>query len=247
MPKKTDIMKNAIKILICSFLGMFSAHSQEVTVKYSMLMTFEDDTSLGGNTILRSKKNLFSLYEFNNESLKFKDNGSDNTFAKGPFTFWKDFSKQNIISITAILSDFYFVEDSLKLFDWKITKNSKEILGYKCQEATCEHQGRKFVAYFAKEIPISDGPWKFNGLPGLILSIKSIDNYVSFEAEGIQFSIDKEIKNPFKNRKIISFAEFKKTYIKAYNKLLNHRDYREDGASYSSIQIGKGGIELYVD
>lgn len=65
-------------------------------------------------------------------------------------------------------------------FKWRILSESKEILGYKCQKAQGEFRGRKYIAWFAPCIPISDGPWKFCGLPGLILAVEDTDKYFVF-------------------------------------------------------------------
>ena len=65
-------------------------------------------------------------------------------------------------------------------FKWQILSESKEILGYKCQKAQGEFRGRKYIAWFAPSIPISDGPWKFCGLPGLILAVEDMDKYFVF-------------------------------------------------------------------
>ena len=70
--------------------------------------------------------------------------------------------------------------EALPSFKWQILSESKEILGYKCQKAQGEFRGRKYIAWFAPSIPISDGPWKFCGLPGLILAVEDTDKYFVF-------------------------------------------------------------------
>lgn len=72
----------------------------------------------------------------------------------------------------------YKIIDEMPEMNWVINDKKPliEILGYPCQEATLEFRGSKFVAYFTHEIPTTFGPWKFHGLPGLILEVKSLDN-----------------------------------------------------------------------
>ena len=60
------------------------------------------------------------------------------------------------------------------------------ILGYRCQKATCHFRGRDFIAWFAPAIPVKRGPWKFGGLPGLILKVQDKDGLYTFEAIGIE-------------------------------------------------------------
>lgn len=59
-------------------------------------------------------------------------------------------------------------------FDWKLTEDTMTVCGYLCQKATCEYGGREWEVWFTEELPFGFGPWKFAGLPGLIL--KAIDN-----------------------------------------------------------------------
>lgn len=70
---------------------------------------------------------------------------------------------------------------------WTVTEDStKSILGYECVKAETDYHGRHWTAWFAPEIPVGDGPWKFSGLPGLILSVESADAPFSFVANGLE-------------------------------------------------------------
>jgi GLPGLI family protein len=66
--------------------------------------------------------------------------------------------------------NFYKIEEPVNL-DWKITDSTKIIGDLKMQQAETNFGGRKWIAWFAKEIPLSYGPYKFHGLPGLIIEI----------------------------------------------------------------------------
>ena len=52
---------------------------------------------------------------------------------------------------------------------WELKKSTKDILNYNCQLAISKYRGRTWYAWFTFDIPISEGPWKLCGLPGLIL------------------------------------------------------------------------------
>ena len=69
---------------------------------------------------------------------------------------------------------------------WIISSDTCSVLGYTCQKATTNYGGREWTAWFAPEIPISEGPWKLRGLPGLILKAASSDNQFSFVAAGLE-------------------------------------------------------------
>lgn len=71
--------------------------------------------------------------------------------------------------------------ENLPVQDWILYDDTLTIAGQLCQKAVCRFRGRDFTAWFAPEIPISDGPWKFGGLPGLILKVYDSDNLYVFE------------------------------------------------------------------
>lgn len=72
---------------------------------------------------------------------------------------------------------------------WKMGSETTIILGHKCQKATCHWRGRDFVAWFAPDIPVKAGPWKFGGLPGLILKVA--DSTGTYRFEAVQISSKK--------------------------------------------------------
>jgi len=82
-------------------------------------------------------------------------------------------------------SDSYGYNDK-PVFSWKISQDTASILGYPCQKATADFRGRTYTAWFSTDIPINDGPWKFMGLPGLILKINDSKNLFGFELIGIE-------------------------------------------------------------
>jgi GLPGLI family protein len=84
-----------------------------------------------------------------------------------------------------IFQHYRYSEPIPKMF-WSFSQETQTICGYKCQKATCHWRGRDFVAWFTTEIPIRRGPWKFGGLPGLILKVYDTDHFYTFEAIGIE-------------------------------------------------------------
>jgi GLPGLI family protein len=65
----------------------------------------------------------------------------------------------------------YVYQEQPGLFTWVITPATATIAGYACQRATTTFGGRTWEAWFAREIPVADGPYKFYGLPGLIVKV----------------------------------------------------------------------------
>lgn len=84
--------------------------------------------------------------------------------------------------------------EKIPIHHWQLLNKRKRILGYDCQSAKLSYLGRTYTAWFAPTIPLNEGPWKFWGLPGLILEVADTrDNYV-FRTIGIKkLSTPKEI------------------------------------------------------
>ena len=92
----------------------------------------------------------------------------------------------------------YYTE-SYPLQQWKMGTETQTILGHKCQKATCHWRGRDFVAWFATDIPTKAGPWKFGGLPGLILKVQDTKGVYRFEAVQISSKPKPIYKYDFKS------------------------------------------------
>lgn len=82
--------------------------------------------------------------------------------------------------------DWFIYEESSEPQQWTILDDTKTIEGYECRKAICNFRGRDYVAWFTPEIPVSEGPWKFSGLPGLILDVADTEGHYSFAIKGIR-------------------------------------------------------------
>ncbi|ETK12577.1 hypothetical protein T235_08500 [Tannerella sp. oral taxon BU063 isolate Cell 8/11] len=91
-----------------------------------------------------------------------------------------------------ILQDYCYV-DSLHTQTWTMGDSTREVLGYTCQQATADFRGRRWTAWFATDIPVSDGPWKLGGLPGLILEAYDEGQQHLFTAVGLERVKDEPI------------------------------------------------------
>lgn len=80
----------------------------------------------------------------------------------------------------------YIEDDIQKMQSWEIAEDTMTIIGYSCQKATCKWRGRKYTAWFTLDIPVSDGPYKFCGLPGLIMKVEDSKQLYCFEIQGIR-------------------------------------------------------------
>ncbi|MBV8327710.1 GLPGLI family protein [Chryseobacterium sp.] len=70
-----------------------------------------------------------------------------------------------------ISMDKYKIKEDQKP-EWKILPDKQKIGEYSTQKATTGFGGREWIAWFSTDIPLQDGPYKFYGLPGLIVKIE---------------------------------------------------------------------------
>lgn len=81
----------------------------------------------------------------------------------------------------------YYTEPYSEMI-WEIGDSTKTVLGYECIQADTDYHGRHWTAWFTLDIPIQDGPWKFHGLPGLILDVRTGEGKYGYVADGIEKS-----------------------------------------------------------
>ncbi|MGZ9677432.1 GLPGLI family protein [Flavobacterium sp. GNP001] len=104
------------------------------------------------------------------------------------YTVIKEYSNNQTIITDRFGQGTFTYNQNLDKFDWKLHEEQKEILGYSCKKATTEFAGRTYVAWYTTDISISDGPYKFHGLPGLILSIYDTNKHYQFNVASIKNS-----------------------------------------------------------
>ena len=116
--------------------------------------------------------------------------------------------------------------------EWTLEADTASFLGHSCQKATCRWRGRDYVAWFAPDIPIRRGPWKFGGLPGLILKIHDADCLYVFEAVAIEkghFPIYQYPKEEFMKSTRTHTWKLQIAYNRNYLKTAGIRSFNEDG------------------
>lgn len=120
---------------------------------------------------------------------------------------------------------------------WKIEKEFLKINNINCQKATADFKGRTWEAWFSKDYPVNDGPYKFSGLPGLVVSLKDSENDHVFNLVQI-----KKIKGIFsllpKSPKQMTFAEYKKA--------MNSFTFTNDDIESMSVNKQEGRMDIQL-
>ncbi len=120
-------------------------------------------------------------------------------------------STGTVTTYDKVFTDKYFYEEPLKLMEWTLQPDTATICGHTCRKATTSFRGRNWTAWYAPDVPIDNGPWKFGGLPGLILKVDSDDKEQQIEATAIRQN---------KRRIVIDNKRHQRTTREKFNKEL---------------------------
>lgn len=156
----------------------------------------------------------------NNSKVATGDNSITETMVINPTKkrfVYKDFKNKKLEVGDDIAVKFYLISDTLANFKWKIGKEQKKILNYNCTKATTTFRGRSYEAWFTDDIAISNGPWKFCGLPGLIVTVNDVNSVFSYKLTGINLKANFDpailsIPKTYAKDKAISHQAFMKSF-----------------------------------
>ena len=128
------------------------------------------------NTLAKKKK---AISEVRSEILNYRAGTL-------PLEIFKNYPKGKIKTIDRVPLETYTFEEEMESPDWTLESDTLIVCGYTCKKAITTYFGRNYTAWYTPEIPISEGPWKFFGLPGLILKVEDDREHYSFECISIE-------------------------------------------------------------
>jgi len=159
------------------------------------------------------------------------------------YQIYKNFETNEITTYDRIYGDPFFYTENKEMFDWYLTSQQDTINGYLCQMATTFFAGREYIAWFTPEINISEGPYKFSGLPGLIIKIEDTKAHYLFELQTLTKVMDVEnITLPFSSENYIEVTrdDFYKTRKHTAENL-------REIAKNTGFQVSEGQMELSME
>lgn len=125
---------------------------------------------------------------------------------------YKDLNAELLVDQRNFMDKDFLIEGSFPSYSWKMSGQKKQILDFLCLEAiTTIDDTIKVSAWFTPQIPISNGPGLYQGLPGMIMEIdldhgRDITVAHAYEFKTVEAS---EIQKPGKGKKI-TLEEFEK-------------------------------------
>jgi GLPGLI family protein len=230
-------------ILIINFKAISQKQTSIGKIEYEMIVKTNNNLDIFNATLIFNEqisKFIFNKKQQNNEIIE-KKGKEDKTIINIKIndtisnSIINDLNKKEIYNITK--EEIIFEENNSQ--NWNLVDEEKNIGNLKCKKATCSFRGRDYIAWFSDEVPLPFGPWKFNGLPGLIIEISDKANEVFFSLININIPYNTEIKNIKEEDKKISRDDFKK---KVEKKLKKQRKEIEEKARIIESTASKDEI-----
>ncbi len=163
---------------------------------------------------------------------------SDMRKGKVRYSVLKTYPDYQVDFLNRIFADSYSVREDRKL-NWRILPDKEKIGEWEGQKAETDFAGRKWTAWFAQEIPIQDGPYKFYGLPGLIVKLEDQTKTHNFELKGIQNIQNKTFEDDvFKTGKRVAITR------KQYEKI--RKEYEADPTK-GMRQLSMSGVVMKME
>ena len=205
-------MKKTIFILLLLISTFSLAQGTRIIYEYKFASSLEKKDSLETELMyLDIKKNgseFYSRQKFVSDSTRdayFKKQiqmGSTNfnyrsgNTGKVGFSVSKTYPDFEVVLHTGIGNSRFLVKNENPVV-WKILPDKKKVGQFEVQKATADFGGRSWTAWFSQDFPFQDGPYKFYGLPGLILELEDASGTQSFKFLGSKkfdevVKIDKE-------------------------------------------------------
>lgn len=132
--------------------------------------------------------------------------------------------------------------DSVPTFVWEfVADTTRTILGYECQLATTRFAGRDYSAWYTPELPLPYGPYKFGGLPGLIVRIQDAESQFVWSMTGFERSDEPIIVYEYSNEKKCTAEEADKTVRRYYEAPLTVQLAAIGGGKGRIMIVGKDG------
>lgn len=248
-------MKRIIQISLCFFSIIINAQEHklyDIVAEYEIYYNTEiPNVKIGKLIISKNLDKSIFLYG-KNESKNIKTDDGENIIfqfkSSERFNFY-DFNINELTSKEKVFNDEYLVGEKIPTFLWTLQLDEKEIGNLKVKKATTFYRGRNYTAWYCLEYPIKFGPWKFQGLPGLIVEIYDESNRYHWLLKSLkkeytynttEFIINEE------NLKRIGIQEYVKLRYNSKMPLINESKLPR-GTIVESKKIERNGIELIYE
>lgn len=142
---------------------------RELQKEYSLIL---ETSEMAGHNAWKQSEGTFDLH------------GPDGPV--NPFELYLTPEGITVIHKTMMLGPVLRWHEETPAFDWRITADTCTVMGYACRKAVTEFRGRVWHVWFCPALPVDSGPYKFRGLPGLILKAEDTAGAYCWEIASIR-------------------------------------------------------------
>lgn len=246
-------MKNFLAFFCLLNVAFFSSQTHRYIYELQLKMDSTETDYQKFNMILDINPKNIKFYGRNllvADSLNKKFGNSDNKHIDMTGQIVKrkinSFENENFINIKF---GYYTFKTNDKM-TWNISHETKQVQHYTLQKATTRFGGRNWIAWFCKDIPFNEGPFKFSGLPGLIFEISDTQkNFIYHLVKNQElaeiYPTDDFLESNFGNRAIpINEKQKQKLLLEFYNDPFSF-ERTNFSKTNSNLNINIGGKEIH--
>lgn len=263
-------------LLLFSFTVFSQTGQKDVQVEYQAFYAYDSPMKMNATLYISGNASVYR------EKLSTKEPwverstpeiiARDKRFATGyvPEDYYMrtDRYKKEVLFYDYVMSNKFLVRDAYDELQLQITSETKTVAGLTCVKATTDFRGRQWIAWFTPDIPLAFGPWKLNGLPGLILEAADSTNKFIMQAVKVEYRKDEieilakdfmKLMPAKNNNKPITYQQFLKDNEEGLDNLGADRDLTKEAAAsgaafgVTNVTVGKpvapprSGMELVYE
>ena len=240
-------IKNTLFVLLCSFFVTAQTHRFIYDVEFrkdstSQLTTKQNyHLDITGDEVLYYSRDYFTADSLIKNNIPFPVDLKLSTSTilkhkKGS----SNFNEYDLLESTVLDLETKDIQT------WILTTEKKQVKEITLQKATTTWGGRNWIAWFATEIAFQEGPYKFNGLPGLIVEVSDDQNNYKFSlaksenlkesAEDQRMAYAQEISIP------VTWEKYKTAKLKLYESPLGFMKSANGRTGNSDFFLNDGTV-----
>lgn len=245
-------MKTIIILIIT--IQSICCFSQEKTlnVEYEIFYNTDIPNTQFANLYINNTKEE-SIYikksntKTNNKVVKEEDKSISLQFnSKKNNSNYFNYKKDTLYSTENLFGEDYIIIEKAPKLEWQLTEETKIKDSITLSKATCEFRGRKYIAWYSIDYPLKYGPWKLQGLPGLIFEVYDETKRYNWFLKKISFEILQE------SIFFVGNKDVKQIGIKEYSEIkYNNNSFNDTlltkmprGTSIVSSEVFRNGLEI---
>ena len=232
-------------VFLHSFI--FSQNKTSAVIEYKIINNTDLPSTMQPVLFVDGTTTIYLLSFKTKKYLNEQDAGPEYEFPDWNYTKI-DHKLHDVLFFSGFGGNRYLIKDKVA-FNWKISEESKTIGGYQCLKATTTFRGRNWEAWFAPELGMSYGPWKFHGLPGLIMEVYDDTQTFTWRVEKIEYKESDIFSRDFntlvktKNAEPISYRQFLEDQQEFHENATAERN-RKNNTSKTAPEIRRFGYEI---